>query len=169
MSFDSSWPTDLQELQKRAAELGNSKNPSGAALDLAMDLLNKWGISGLPWNSNFESLKSLWAKSDLYSGSNLNIDIAERKQDLLVQVLIPGIKEQNDLSVRFLNQVLYITGKSSSYEKEGGSFNREIRLPAAVTTRGAAATYRNNLLTITLPKTAPEEAETIPVSFFPAE
>ena len=169
MNFDSSWMDDLHELQKRAAELGGNENPSNAALELAMDLLKKWGVDSIPWNNNFESLKSLWAKGNLYGGPNKNIDISERKQDVLVQMTIPGIKDQNDLSVSFANQTLYINAKSNAYEKEGGSFSREIRLPAAVTTEGATAAYRNHLLTVTLPKTAPQKGEKIPVSFLPAE
>lgn len=168
MSFDSSWMTDLHKLQKRAAELGNSDNPSGAALELAMDLLNKWGVGDLPFNSSFESLKSLWAKSDLYAGLNSNIDITERKQDILVSLSIPGIKEADDFSVRLANQVLYLTGISRD-GKEAEKFNREVRLPAPVTAQGATAAYRNNRLTITLPKIAPQEGEKIAVSFVPSD
>lgn len=168
MNFDQSWMTDLFELQKKALELTKGKNPVDEVQNLVMETLNKWGINNLPWHGDTEPAKTLWPKDtpEPSTGNNLNIDISENKTCVFVRALIPGIEDPNGLSVKLEGDLVVISGKSTSFTNDGGSFNRSVRLPAEVTATGAEASYRDESLTITLPKVKVDEGEIIPLNFY---
>ena len=166
MIFDQAWMAELIELQKKAAELGQGKNAAGDVQGLVMEVLNKWGINNLPWDGDLESM--LWTKGTLErkSGPNFNIDISETKNNVLIQASIPGITDKNEISIKLLrSQTLIISGEIDHFNNDAGSFSRKILLPAEVTTIGAEATYRNGILTVSLPKTTMEDGEMIPLKF----
>lgn len=166
MIFDQNLLAELLELQRKAADLTKSKTSVDEVQDLVMTLLNKWGISDLPWVGDFKSRYSFQTKGNTESTNSrhFNIDISEKKQHIQVQVLLPGIKDQSDLSIKLLGNTLYITENNSNRDDNDGPFNRKIRLPAEVTSAGATAIYRDNHLTITLPKIA-ADGEFIPLDF----
>lgn len=166
MNFDQSWMTELLELEKKATELVKGKNSADDVQGLVKEVLNKWGINNLPWGGDMES--KIWAKStpEQQSGPNLNIDISETKNKVLIQASIPGIEDKNDLLIKLKGDTLVISGKSNPPNNDDdGTFSRKIRLPVEVTALGAEATYRNDNLTISLPKTASEDGEIIPLNF----
>lgn len=168
MIFDQTWMAELLDLQRKAAELKQGKNPADGVQDLVMEVLNKWGITNLPWNENLESMRNLWTKgtSEPQQGADWNIDISERKTDLLIKVLIPGIEDKRDLLVKLQGDILHIAGKSSYVDNDGGVFSRKIQLPVEVTALGAGASYQDDNLTISLPKRISEIGEVIPLNFF---
>ena len=164
--FDQNWLSELFELQKKVAGFSNNPASVDEIQDLVMNVLNKWGINHLPSDGDFRYKDWFSAKNDekFKSERYMNIDISETKQNILVRVVIPGIEDQADLAVKLLGNTLQINGKSSSFDENEGTFNRKIRLPAEDTPSGASAVYRDNQLTVTLPKAA-ANGEIIPLDF----
>jgi HSP20 family molecular chaperone IbpA len=167
MIFDQTWLAELLELQKKTVELTKGKNSVDEIQDLVMSLLNKWGISDLPWNGDFKSHDLFWAKDIFESKTDqhFNIDISEKKQHIQVRALIPGIENQSAISIKLSGNTICINGKSSCIANNEGSFDRKIQLPAEVTSAGASASYQENHLTIILPK-IPADGEVIPLLDF---
>jgi HSP20 family molecular chaperone IbpA len=165
MIFDQAWIAELIELQKKAAELGQGKNSAGDVQGLVMEVLKKWGINNLPWDGDLESM--MWSKGApaRKSGPDFNIDISETKNNVLIRASIPGITDEKEISIKLSGETLMIFGKIGHPENDAGYFSRKIRLPAEVTTMDAEAIYRDDLLTITLPKTTKEDEATIPLRF----
>ncbi|MEO0137183.1 MAG: Hsp20/alpha crystallin family protein [candidate division WOR-3 bacterium] len=96
------------------------------------------------------------------------IDIAENDGNIEVRAEIPGVNKE-DLKVTVEGDVLSISGerkkesetKDKKYhriERYYGKFCRTINLPYAVEAEKVKATYKDGVLTITLPK--PETAKT---------
>jgi len=90
------------------------------------------------------------------------VDVYDSKDNVMVRADIPGMtKDEIDVSVR--NDTLMIKGEKKQ-EKETkekdfvrterfyGSFNRAIRLPAAVDAAKVNASYKNGVLELVLPK-----------------
>jgi HSP20 family protein len=82
--------------------------------------------------------------------------------------------ESTDIHLSLQDQVLTLKGekKLEQEEKEEhyyraertyGAFARAIRLPAPVDGSKVAATFKNGLLTVTLPKAAAAKSNTIPI------
>lgn len=169
MFFDQAWMTELLELQKKAADLARGKNTTAEVQSMVMEVLKKWGINNLPWDSDSETKMGVKDSPERKSGPNFNIDISETKNNVLIQAAIPDIKDKNDLSIKLWGDTLMITGKCTNLMNTGGSFCQKLRLPANVTVSGAEATYRNGNLTISLPKMTMEDGEIIPLNFFEAD
>ena len=104
---------------------------------------------------------------------NPTLDISETRDALVVKAEIPGI-EPKDIQVSLQEQVLTITGEKKQEKEEKdehyyrrerayGAFARSVRLPALVDEGKVSATFKNGLLTITLPKTAAAKGTTIPI------
>ena len=92
------------------------------------------------------------------------LDVSETKDAYMVKAEIPGV-DQKDLSVSLQNQILTIKGekhkdkeeKDEKYhrvERSWGEFTRAIALPGAADTEKVNATFKDGVLTITLPKSA---------------
>ena len=101
------------------------------------------------------------------------IDLSETKDAYMVKAEVPGV-EQKDLSVSLQDQILTIKGekhkekeeKAEKYhrvERSWGEFTRAISLPGAADTEHVNATFKDGVLTITLPKTQAAKGTTIPV------
>ena len=101
------------------------------------------------------------------------IDIAERDDAVVLKVEIPGMKsDEIDISVQ--GNTLTISGdkKESTEEKEEnryhierryGTFRRDILLPSGVDANKVEATYKDGILTVTLPKTEESKPQKITV------
>jgi HSP20 family protein len=101
------------------------------------------------------------------------LDVSETKDALVVKAEIPGV-EQKDINVSLQDQTLTIKGEKQQEKEEKderrhrversyGSFLRAVRLPVAVDADRVTATFKNGVLTVTLPKTAAAKGTTIPV------
>jgi len=107
------------------------------------------------------------ASSHLLSGWNPAIDLHEDRENVYVNVELPGMKkEEIDLSLH--EGALSISGErrvenkseeSEIYRSERyvGRFHRSIMLPSPVAADKVRAQYKDGILTVTLPKT--EEAK----------
>ncbi len=112
---------------------------------------------------------------DLLSTSDWvpNMDFSEKPEAFFVKLEVPGI-EPKDIEVLYQNGMLTVRGEKKTEmeekdarhyrtERSWGTFVRNLRLPAAVDEKMIAATFKNGVLTVTLPKTAEARAHTIPV------
>lgn len=91
------------------------------------------------------------------------VDLEEREQDIRVVAEIPGMTAK-DINVSVENNVLTISGeKREKIEKKNGSeytecrygsFTRAVSLPRNVDVKKIAATYKDGVLELILPKTA---------------
>lgn len=101
-------------------------------------------------------------------GGRLSVDVEDRGDDIVVTADVPGC-ETDDLDVSVTEDTLRITADyEEATEDRGANYvrrersrrraARSIDLPEAVDEDAAAATCKNGVLTITLPKLAPEES-----------
>lgn len=101
------------------------------------------------------------------------IDLSETKDATVVKAEVPGV-DHKDISVSLLDGVLTIKGEKEGEKEEKdkryhrversyGSFARAIRLPSAVDGSKVSATFKDGVLTVTLPKTGEAKGATIPI------
>lgn len=101
------------------------------------------------------------------------VDIAENKDDLVVNVEVPGMKKE-DVKVTFQDGILTIKGerkqekeeKDKSFhriERSYGSFCRSFTLPTTVQGEKIKANYRDGVLMISLPKVEEAKPKEIPI------
>lgn len=102
-----------------------------------------------------------------------SMDISETKDSLIVKVEAPGM-DQKDIQISMQEDLLTIKGekKQQKEEKEEhyhrversyGAFTRSVRMPVAVDAGKVTASFKNGLLTVTLPKTPASKGTTIPI------
>ena len=103
-----------------------------------------------------------------------NLDVSETKDALIVKADVPGM-EAKDIQVSLQEQMLTIKGEKQQekdekdenfhrVERSYGAFMRAVRLPVPVDAGKVAASFKNGVLTITLPKTPAGKGTAIPVS-----
>jgi HSP20 family protein len=103
-----------------------------------------------------------------------NLDVSETKDALIVKADVPGM-EAKDIQVSLQEQMLTIKGEKKQEKEEKdenfhrversyGAFMRAVRLPVPVDAGKVAASFKNGVLTITLPKTPGGKGTAIPVS-----
>ena len=102
-----------------------------------------------------------WAAEGVWAPAT---DIEETKEQFVVKADLPGMK-QEEISISVLGNTLTISGerKSAAETKEDdgrflrmervcGSFQRVVELPSSVNVDQVKASYRDGLLTVTVPK-----------------
>jgi len=105
---------------------------------------------------------------ELFNGWTPALDVYEDKDNLIVKAELPGMKRE-EIDISFHDGTLTITGERKYEEKNEdaetyraerffGKFHRTLALPKPVQSDKATATYKDGILTVTLPKT--EEAKT---------
>jgi HSP20 family protein len=108
------------------------------------------------------------------SGFAPRLDVVERDGELLVSAELPGLEEK-DISVEVHGNVLSLQGEKKSEHEERkagwhwsersyGSFRRMVELPVDVEADKASASFKNGVLTITLPKAESAKVRNIPVN-----
>jgi HSP20 family protein len=101
------------------------------------------------------------------------VDLSETKDAYVLRAEIPGV-EQKDVQVALQEQLLTIKGEKSKEKEEKdehyhrmersyGAFTRAMRLPAAVEASKVTASFKDGVLTVTLPKTPAAKGTTIPI------
>jgi HSP20 family protein len=103
-----------------------------------------------------------------------NVEVVERDKEVHVAAELPGLDE-DDVEVRVEDNVLVLRGEKRTEiddserhytERSYGRFERQIALPAEIDDERAKATFKNGVLSVTLPKTerARLQAKRIPIS-----
>ncbi len=102
------------------------------------------------------------------------VDVLEREQDIVINMDIPAI-DPKEIVITILGDKLTVEGerkrneefKEEDYyraERVHGSFMRSIQLPAEVVGEKAGASYKEGVLTITVPKSRKIAVKEIKVS-----
>lgn len=107
------------------------------------------------------------APTSFFEGWSPSLDIYEDNDQITVRTELPGLRKE-DISITLQDDTLTISGerKQEQERKEGetyrseryfGRFQRSVTLPHAVDPQKIQATYKDGVLTVTLPKS--EEAK----------
>lgn len=102
------------------------------------------------------------------------VDVSETEESRLFVAELPGV-EKGDFEVVVEDDVLTIKGRkklsrpteiatNAHLERVGGEFSRSFRLPFEVDPDSVQGAYRDGVLTVTVPKPAPEPVRTIPIA-----
>lgn len=102
------------------------------------------------------------AASTFFEGWTPAVDVYEDKDKITVRAELPGMKKE-DIEVTVVGETLTISGerKHEEEKKEGevyrserylGRFQRSVILPTEVDPNKVQATYKDGVLTVTLPK-----------------
>ncbi len=142
----------------RKMNLYTDVNPFCTETELFFDGFTKSLFNSFPFKN---------AKND-ESHYPLSVDLVENADSIQVKAECPGM-EQNDLDVSWSDGALTIKGeKKSCWDQEStnlyrlervyGKFERQISLPVGIEVDKVEASYKNGILTVTLPKS--QEAKT---------
>lgn len=96
-----------------------------------------------------------------------NIDVTQNDQQVRITAELPGVKpedvdvsvEDDILTIRAEKRIERDEGKDTPHisERSYGTFQRSLRLPKTVDPEQVRAHFDHGVLTITLPRTGPEE------------
>jgi HSP20 family protein len=97
-------------------------------------------------------------------GATPAVDIVERDQDYIITAEMPGV-QATEVEVTLSNGRLTVKGEKREEKEEDrkgvhlserryGSFQRTFRVPEGVEAEKITASFKNGILTVTLPKTA---------------
>ncbi len=114
----------------------------------------------MPFWSNFGR------QTQLFSGWSPALDLYQNNDNVIAIVELPGMKKE-DIEISLHDGMLTISGERESSTSNGenaerterfsGKFRRSITLPTRVDANKVSATYKDGILTVTLPKA--EEAK----------
>lgn len=101
------------------------------------------------------------------------VNISENERNITVEAELPGM-ESKDIDISLQRNMLHLRGEKKfeeekqegSYhriERSYGSFSRTIPLSSAVDEDRASASFKNGILTITLPKKEVEQGKKISI------
>lgn len=133
--------------------------------------------SGDPlWSSVDRLVGDLWRNdaAQAPTGFAPRLEVVERENEYLVTAELPGLEEK-DFQIEVHGNVLTVRGEKRSEhsgEEKGrhftervyGEFRRGIELPVEVSSDKASASFKNGVLSVTLPKVEAEKVRNIPVT-----
>lgn len=129
--------------------------------------VDRWSNLRDDLNSLFELpfLSEMGRADQLFGGWSPALDLYQSQDNVVAMIEIPGMRKE-DIEISLHDGTLTIAGerkgesageKAERTERYIGKFRRSITLPTLVDATKANATYRDGILTITLPKA--EEAK----------
>jgi HSP20 family protein len=137
-------------------------------------VLDRWSNLRDELNSLFEL--PFWANfgrpGQLFSGWSPALDLYENNDNVVAVVELPGMRKE-EIEISLQDGMLTVAGerkresangeKAERSERYIGTFRRSIVLPARVDANKVSATYRDGILTVTLPKAEEAKPKQIPV------
>ena len=100
-------------------------------------------------------------QAQLFTGWTPALDLYQNNDNVVAVVELPGMRK-DDIEISLHDGTLTVSGERKSESVEGekaertervtGKFRRSITLPARVETDKVNATYKDGILTVTLPK-----------------
>ncbi len=124
----------------------------------------------------FEEALEMWNMDQFGMGtdsiSTMGIDLADHGEEFTLTADVPGF-EKDDIELRLSDNRIHITAEREEHEEETDegeefylkserarqSLSRSVRVPEPIDENRVEATYRNGVLTITLPKAEPSEPQ----------
>ena len=142
----------------------------GSRLDELISGVEKQASGFVP---RTEAIRTVVKNTVPHLTGNFNVDVYENENDIVVLCDLPGF-EKEQISVRLVNETtLSVTTEAGSAEDVFGTCHlrerrldagkRTIILPAAVSTDGARATFKNGIMEIILPKINQDLGTSIPI------
>ena len=135
---------------------------------MAWPPLHRWSSLRDDLNSLFELpfWSSFARQGQLFGGWSPALDLYQDKDNVVAVVELPGMKKE-DIDISLRDGTLTISGERKSQTSNGeiaerteryiGRFRRSVTLPTRVDADKISASYRDGILTVTLPKA--EEAK----------
>jgi HSP20 family protein len=112
-------------------------------------------------------------RGQLFSGWSPALDLYQNNDNLVAVVEVPGMRKE-DIEISLHDDTLTIGGerkhqsgngnKAERTERYVGKFRRSISLPTRINPDKVQATYRDGILTVTLPKAEEAKPKQIKVS-----
>jgi len=147
-----------QEIQRRSSAALNPWQEMDRLFESAFPRFGRWPLSD--WSTRFEAKLPA-------------VDVIDRPDHILVRAEVPGVKKEDlDVSVSDNLVTIRATTKYEEEKEQGeyyrcemshGEFSRSVSLPAAVDSAEARASFKDGVLELTLPKTAPSKRRAIKV------
>ncbi len=138
--------------------------------------VDRWSNLRDELNSFFElPVWSSFARAgQLFNGWSPALDLCQSNDNVIAVVELPGMRK-DDIEISLHEGTLTISGerkresssngeKAERTERYIGSFRRSIALPTRVDANKVSATYRDGILTVTLPKAEEVKPKQIQVS-----
>ena len=155
-------PPEQLEASKNMMNLAELKNRPAAKL---VELGESLGIEPSP------ALAALEERILLHDPA---LDVSEDTDNVFVKVELPGMKKE-EIDISLHEEVLSISGerKHEEEKEEGelfrserffGKFHRSVALPATIAGDKVSATYKDGILSVTLPNAVEAKPKRIPVS-----
>ena len=130
--------------------------------------LDRWSTLRDELDTLFEM--PLWSgfgrQSQLFSAWTPALDVYQNNDNVVAMIELPGMKKE-DIEISLHDGMLTISGERKSETPEGdkaerserfiGNFRRSITLPTRIDANKVSASYKDGILTVTLPKA--EEAK----------
>ncbi len=125
--------------------------------------LDRWSNLRDEINTLFETpfRSAPTAQSQLYNGWTPALDLYQTNDDVIALVELPGMRKE-DIELSLHDGMLTISGEriadahygemTARSERFVGKFRRSISLPTRVDAGKVTATYKDGILTVTLPK-----------------
>jgi len=126
-------------------------------------------------NSLFElpTMGNLTRQAQLFSGWTPALDLYQNNDNVVAVVELPGMRKE-DIDVSLHDGMLTIAGERQSSAGEGenaerterfsGKFRRSVTLPTRVDASKVSASYKDGILTVTLPKSEEAKPKKVEVS-----
>jgi HSP20 family protein len=141
-----------------------SIRPSGRKSDVALGDNDPFTAFRREMDRLFESFGRdlAWPGGSRGAGMAPSIDVSETESEIRIEADLPGVEEK-DVDVTVSDNVLTIKGEKKAEKEEKkkdfhlversyGSFSRSLTLPFAADPSKAKATFKNGVLSISLPK-----------------
>ncbi|HEY5036913.1 MAG TPA: Hsp20/alpha crystallin family protein [Chthoniobacterales bacterium] len=136
--------------------------------------LDRWANLRDEINSLFElPTGSFTRQAQLFSGWTPALDLYQNADNIIAVVELPGMRKE-DIEISLHDGTLSIAGerksgadeeeKAERTERVTGKFRRSITLPTRVDSGKVSASYKDGLLTVTLPKAEEAKPKKIDVS-----
>jgi len=125
--------------------------------------MDRWSNLRDEMNSLFEGggWPTLTPQAQLFTGWTPALDLYQTNDDIVAVVELPGMRKE-DIELSLHDGMLTISGERKDESAEGektgrterfiGKFRRSISLPTRVDANKVNATYKDGILTVTLPK-----------------
>ena len=118
-------------------------------------------------------LEPTWNELPALGAWEPKVDVTETKEAVVVTAELPGV-DQKDIGISLQDGILTVKGEREEEKEEKdkryhrverayGAFARALRLPAAVDAGKVTASFKDGVVTITLPKTLEAKGTTIPI------
>lgn len=106
----------------------------------------------------------------------ISVDVYETEHEVVAACEIPGLEKKEDVHIEVEDNRLSVSGtlnrvneakdeNTHRRERFYGRFERSVSLPAAVSSEGVTATYKNGVLEVRMPKRKGDAKKRIDVQF----